>query len=201
MTLDEIAIKYGTDKGSKHPSIEGHDYCRHYEKFFEPFREDPIRMVEIGVAGGNSIQTWLEYFPKALVLGVDKNKECAVIKDERHKVIYGDQCDPTFWECFKSDYGTDFDLMIDDGDHDHQPISQSFKSMWPAIKRGGLYCIEDVHVFYNSLCSSGGRDYLATLSAGIHHTAWPEHMQMPGLLKDIDLIYQAKGLVILKKVA
>src|SRR5258705_6198874 len=73
MTLDELAIKHGTDKASQFTRTyaKPHDYCRHLEGFFEPMRNHYINLIEIGVGGGESIKTWLDYFLAAQIYGVD----------------------------------------------------------------------------------------------------------------------------------
>lgn len=154
-TLDEIAIDCGTDKASKHP-VKGHDYARHYAKFFDPIRFDTLKILEIGVGGGESIRTWMTFFEMAEVYGVDIVKNTNPWNTigygtPRYRFVSGDQSDKTFWECFKADYGKDWDIIIDDGGHKNSQIIPTFESMWPAMAHGGLYCVEDIGVAYGTL--------------------------------------------------
>jgi hypothetical protein len=156
-TLDQIAIANGTDKATYHPIVgngKGHGYTPVYEKFFEPFRDRPLKFLEIGVGGGESIRTWLGYFPKALIFGVDivQNTNSwddpAQSPDGRYKFTQGDQSDVSFWEKFITNHGTNWDVVMDDGAHVSQHIITTFNHLWPTVKPGGLYCIEDLHCSY-----------------------------------------------------
>src|SRR3990170_4948289 len=46
--LTSLANRYGTDKGS---SRRGHHYTRIYSELFEPLRDRPVRLLEIGLMG------------------------------------------------------------------------------------------------------------------------------------------------------
>ena len=48
MTLTELANKYNTDKGTN-PSSTRHGYTPLYERYTDHFRNDPIKLLEIGV--------------------------------------------------------------------------------------------------------------------------------------------------------
>lgn len=154
MTLDEIAIKHGTDKASKHPLIAGHDYCRFYEQFFEPLRDQPIKFLEIGVGGGESIRAWLEYFPNAKIFGLDFVQHTNPWNTprsgvhERYTFVHGDQTDEVMWKCLAADYGGDWDVVMDDGGHHNDQVIISFNALWPALKSRGLYCVEDLGCAY-----------------------------------------------------
>lgn len=154
-TLDEIAIKHGTDKATVHP-IKGHGYCPFYERFFEPLRHQPIKLLEIGVGGGESIRTWLEYFTNATVCGIDivsgTNPWNTVnsTANPRYVFVNGDQSSDVFWKCFLADYGRDWDIIIDDGGHCNYQIIASFNGLWDAVKSGGFYCVEDLGCSYGT---------------------------------------------------
>lgn len=169
-TLDEIAIEHGTDKATKHP-ITPHGYCPHYERCFSAMRDDPIKLLEIGVGGGESIRTWLEFFPNAKVFGVDLTKETnqwntanPKESDPRYVFAQGDQSDETFWKGFIADHGKDWDIIIDDGGHFSNQIIISFNSLWPAVRARGFYCIEDLGVCYGQ-----GSIFIPE--------GWPKHME------------------------
>lgn len=154
-SLDQIAIQHGADKGSTHP-VKGHNYAAFYEQHFAFYRAAPIKLLEIGVGGGESIQTWLEYFPYAKVFGVDivqgTNQWNTVGEKpagERYHFVYGDQGDPTFLKCFVADYShPEFEIIIDDGGHFSHQVVNSFLALWPIVARGGLYCVEDIGCAY-----------------------------------------------------
>src|SRR5579863_4575669 len=75
MTLDQLMIKHQSDKASQFTRTwaKPHDYCRHLELFLEPIREMPVKILEIGCGGGESIRAWLEFFthPETQVVSVD----------------------------------------------------------------------------------------------------------------------------------
>ena len=64
MTLTEIANSLGTDKGTQH--FECHSYTETYQKYFQPIKDEKIKMLEIGIADprfpGASIQMWNNFF-------------------------------------------------------------------------------------------------------------------------------------------
>lgn len=155
-TLDEIAIEHGTDKATvfTRTYAKPHGYTIHLATHFQPMRLLPIKLLEIGVGGGESIRTWLEYFPNARVFGVDNvhstnpwntPKESP---DDRYTFIQGPQEDPVFWACFLADHHGDWDVVIDDGGHFSEQIIPSFNCLWPFVKAGGLYTIEDLNTAY-----------------------------------------------------
>jgi methyltransferase family protein len=148
-TLDEIAIANGADKGSTHP-VKGHDFARHYDRFFAPLRFDKLQLLEIGVGGGESIRTWLQYFPSAYIYGVDIVSNTNPWNtpdsqpDPRYRFLQGDQTDKTMWACLCANWGTEFDIIVDDGGHFNDGIITAFSCMWDCITPGGLYCVEDL---------------------------------------------------------
>ena len=66
-TLEELAFKYGTDK-----SKDDHKYVDAYMMLFDPIRWKVRNVSEIGVATGQSLQVWLDYFSEAHLWGFDK---------------------------------------------------------------------------------------------------------------------------------
>lgn len=141
ITLDDLALKYGTDKASSH-----HDYCRIYEPLFEPLRQKSISILEIGVHNGASINLWLEYFYKAQIYGVDVVNGFQS-DNERFHFLQGNQASHLFWSKLAPELR--FDLVIDDGSHYTYDVVTSFEHLWNKVNEGGLYIIEDSFTFYH----------------------------------------------------
>lgn len=138
MTLDEIGLKHKTDKSSM-----THGYLNNYEKYFESWRDKEFTLLELGVAGGNSIRMWREYCPKAKIFGIDNNPDCVM-----EGVFIGDQTDETFLLKVLSDIGP-IDIIIDDASHYGPNTIKTFQILFKLVASGGYYIVEDTHCFYD----------------------------------------------------
>ena len=47
-----------------------------YEKHFGPIRNKPIKILEIGILNGGSLEMWRYYFSEATIVGIDINPVC-----------------------------------------------------------------------------------------------------------------------------
>lgn len=123
-------------------------YCSIYPFYFEKFRDKPISLLEIGVQNGGSIKSWQEYFPKAMIYGLDIN-DCRRFENKRAKIFIGDQSDSEFLNRMISQIGHKLDIIIDDGGHTMKQQKCSFSLLFPGLlKKGGIYVIEDLHTSY-----------------------------------------------------
>jgi hypothetical protein len=79
-------------------------------------RDEPIRILEIGVKKGSSLRMWKNYFRNGLIYGLDIDPNCKMYEEDRISIEIGIQDDPEFLcGCFG---GTDkFDVINDDGSH------------------------------------------------------------------------------------
>jgi hypothetical protein len=148
-----LALRYGTDTSSA-----GHGYTWIYEHFFGALRDGVRSVLEIGVGGtssisgyetpdgGQSLQMWAEYFPRALVVGVDKHEKS--IRAERIRFERGDAADASFLRRVARAHGP-FDIVIDDGSHVGRDIVPAFRALWPAVRQHGFYVIEDLALAYH----------------------------------------------------
>lgn len=145
ITLDELALKYGTDKSS-----QGHAYTQVYEHYFHHLKDLPIKFLEIGFYRGSSAHMWENYFSNAKLFFIDINQESynyvnSLIRSSLYMV---NQEDPVALAAFASSVGSNFDIIIDDGGHSMNQQITSFKVLFPHIKHGGIYVIEDLHTSY-----------------------------------------------------
>lgn len=147
-TLDEIAIKHGTDKSSKH-----HNYCEKYEKMIGHLRLENNNILELGFGGdehdtrgGAGLATWAEYFEYSKVTSIDIHSKVYVNTD-RTRFMQGSQTDEAFLNRL-SMYNTCWDIIIDDASHNSLYTIKSLQILWPALKPGGWYIIEDLETSY-----------------------------------------------------
>ena len=64
--LEYLAFKFGTDK-----SKDDHKYTDLYGTIYHQGRSKVKNVLEVGVAAGQSIQVWHEFFPNANIYGID----------------------------------------------------------------------------------------------------------------------------------
>ena len=141
-TLDQLAVKYGTDKGSKIGERPGLDYCnQHYEKGFEAYRDQEVKLLEIGIKQGASLRMWHEYVSKALIYGIDLNPQSMITDEERIITFCGAQQDTGFLEAIVKEHGP-FDFIIDDGGHWAEHQWKSLEYLSEHVRR--TYFIEDL---------------------------------------------------------
>ena len=62
------------------------------------------------------------------------------------QTLTGDQGDDKVLDNWIEISGGKFDVVIDDGGHQNCQIWHSFMKLWPTVKPGGLYFIEDMQV-------------------------------------------------------
>jgi hypothetical protein len=129
-----------------HPSSKlDMGYIETYDHYFLPFKNKDINILEIGVANGDSLKIWRDYFTKANICGFDIVDNKLNIKNV--DILIGDQTDSIFLKTIIDKY-KHFDIIIDDGSHVSKHIVKSFNFLFPYLKKGGLYIVEDLQTSY-----------------------------------------------------
>ena len=119
-------------------------YLRVYEELFEPLRDKPLALLELGVNEGGSLRAWEAYFPNARIAGLDRKlPNCSVGK--RISLFEGDQADTELLARAAAEVAPNgFDIIIDDCAHVGSAAKASFWYLFDNhLKPGGLYSIED----------------------------------------------------------
>lgn len=146
------ALKPVTDK------VTTHTYQTMYGRFLLPYYHlnPSMKFLEIGLGcdmgygPGASVAIWRKLLPKAELWEAEFNAECV----EKHRngmlrginLLTGDQGNVTVLDEWIKTSGGDFDIVVDDGGHQNCQIWHSFQKLWPTVKPGGLYFIEDMQV-------------------------------------------------------
>ena len=110
-------------------------------------------MLEIGVggysnpnAGGESLRMWKKYFLFGRIFGLDIYDK-SPSEQRRIKIYKGSQVDGNLLNKMYEDIGQ-FDIIIDDGSHLNEHVVESFQILFPMLKDGGIYAIEDMQTSY-----------------------------------------------------
>lgn len=152
VNLTDLADKYGSDKGSTK-----HRYTELYQMLFSPFRGRKINFLEMGLLIGGpehgidkdrettdlpSIRMWMEYFDKADIHGLDVS-DFSWFKHDRFTFH---RCDMGVRESILAAAQTmpKLDIIIDDASHASHHQQNAFLTLFPQLKPGGLYIIEDL---------------------------------------------------------
>jgi len=158
MKLHEISLK--------HQALKPPYYLTVYEPYLTPLTESTTSLLELGVNRGGSLELWAEFFPNATVVGIDI-KDIIEIDQDRKPIFkdgrpvlktfsssrivskMGSQADEAFLTGLSADYAPrGWDIIIDDCSHVGSLSLQSFLILFPLLKIGGLYIIEDWAVGY-----------------------------------------------------
>lgn len=149
--LDALALEAGTDKSST-----GHHYTKVYSRYFSALKNLPIKFLEIGIYYGNSVKLWEKYFEHADLHFIDIMEHPNQYRSNRSHYHYLDQSNVEDLKKFLLKCGEKFDVIIDDGGHLMQQQIVSFLTLFPALKSGGIYVIEDLHTSYWQQFGGGG---------------------------------------------
>lgn len=132
--LDNLFAKYHTDKHSGR-----HGYDRFYEE--ELANRDIRQVLEVGIGGGGSLLAWAEAWPRAHVYGVDISHILNPMQHPRIHIVRADATTPIVVSLLPLD---GFDFIVDDASHVLQDQVTTARLLFPLLRHGGTYVIEDV---------------------------------------------------------
>lgn len=125
-----------------------HHYLEIYDRYLSPWRGKPVRLLELGVLHGGSLQLWREFLgPQAVIFGIDIDVRCEAFSGPDGQVRIGSQDDPKFLRKVLKEMGG-VDVVIDDGSHVASHQRASFRHLFGEVANGGLYVVEDLHTAY-----------------------------------------------------
>jgi hypothetical protein len=160
--LTVLADKVGSDKGTL---FDGHRYTRIYRRVFEGRRQDRLTFLEIGLhrpeADGRravnavegatnaaaseapSLVMWRRFFPNAKIFGFDID-DFSRVHIAQCTIIRGDMSSPDDLNRLIRTIGQPIDIIIDDASHAsyHQQVALGY--LFPYLRSGGIYVIEDL---------------------------------------------------------
>ena len=206
--LEKLAEIHGSDKKF------GHNYIPLYERFFLPIRKTTRSLLEIGIGGydnpnhgGESLRIWKYYFPNAQIFGLDVYEK-KLPKDDRIHMFQGSQTNAEILDSIHQKAG-DFDIIIDDGSHRSPHVIKTFELLFPMLKAGGRYVIEDTQTSYwpqYEGADPANREtpttcnYFKGLTDGLNHAEFLIPNYEPSVTeRTITGIYFAHNLIVIEK--
>jgi hypothetical protein len=125
-----------------------HDYMRVYALYFAPLKEKRLKLLEIGIQYGDSVKLWENYFKNAELHFIDICLDKVSYFSPRAHYHIADQENRSQLLNVMATTGGNFDIIIDDGGHTMSQQIVSFITLFPYLKSGGMYIIEDLHTSY-----------------------------------------------------
>ena len=126
-----------------------------YAHFFATRDFQCQRLLELGMWEGGSLAFWNEAFRPSKIVGIDWAKRTDGpyflrytgdnnLRDRVKAYWSVDQADKIrLREIVNAEFDGPLDLVIDDASHTYEPTLSSFQTLFPFIRPGGFYMIED----------------------------------------------------------
>lgn len=153
MDLETLMYKYGSDKAQ-------HGYTPMYHAILKHMRNQPVDLLEVGIGTiipdapstmrwcglgdykpGGSLRAWRDYFPNGRIVGVDVQPDTQ-FTEERIDTFLADSSSA---EQLNKVLGSrTFHVIVDDGLHHDETQIKTMQNLWPRVRPGGYYIIEDI---------------------------------------------------------
>ena len=144
---NDLYTRFLANKGGQ-PFDKWVHYFPIYTRHLAPYVGKEIKLLEIGVFHGGGLDLLADLLgPQATLVGVDISVSSKAACAGRFEVAVGDQSDPDFLREVEAEYGP-FDVIIDDGGHSMKQQIVSIETLFPGLREGGLYLVEDTHTSY-----------------------------------------------------
>jgi hypothetical protein len=88
------------------------------------------------------LTAWALLYPEANIYGGDL-KTSQLFNRDNIKMHYAEQSDSESLAALKEAFPVEFDVIIDDASHMYGATINTFVNLFPAVKSGGVYMIED----------------------------------------------------------
>lgn len=170
-------------------------YTEAYDRHFSKYRGKKVKVLEIGVYRGGSLQMWKQYFgTQAEIIGVDINPLCKGLEEEQIRIYTGDQGDTAFLQNLKKELG-EVDVIIDDGGHTMQQQITSFEELFPMVSEDGIYLCEDCQTSYwasyggGYQCGNTFMEYAKAMTDGLNLQYLEETVGVDGIKKRREFLY------------
>lgn len=157
--LSQLADHFGSDKGSVHG--DRHRFAQIYDLVLKDRRDSVRKVAELGLARGPhenpaaavrigatapSMAMWRAYFPQAQLYGFDiADFSALAATPPGFAFLQGDGGSVNDLQAFARLIGSDVDLIVDDASHASYHQQLALRELFPTLRSGGYYIVEDLH--------------------------------------------------------
>ena len=153
--LAALFSAHGSDK-------DRNGYSSLYTSLFTPLKQAPIRLLEVGIGTtlpgnssmkgympdsyrpGASLRAWRDFFSYGHIHGMDIQPDCVISEPGITTHLCNSTEEESTQAWINAHPGLEFDIIIDDGSHWDQHQLATLRNLFPLVKPGGFYVIEDV---------------------------------------------------------
>jgi hypothetical protein len=125
---------FSTDK------VYPHGYLPDYLKLAAALPSSAV-VCEVGVLDGGSLAMWQTLFPDGVVIGADRDEQASWPAGTRK--IVAEQDDPVLAGMVAEHAPDGCHLIVDDASHIGHLSGATFDLLWPLVKPGCYYVVED----------------------------------------------------------
>ena len=187
--MEEVEGIGFSDKGDRHPTHK-HFYIDVYDGMFSGWKDEPVQLMELGIASGASLLMWSQYFTKGHITGLD------IVEPVRKEYL---ETLPNVGMIFGDAYNDDNakylvenlnkqDIFIEDGAHDIDNQIKALLKYHQLVKPGGYYICEDM--FLGNLFKYLVEGVYQIQSRNFTTTILDQHRRVNGLGDDVMIIIQ-----------
>jgi len=126
--------RYATDKD--HP----HGYIPDYLELVDAIGPDAV-VCEVGVLHGHSLEMWRDLIPQGTIIGIDHDPNAGWTSGAKQIIAEQDDAELAAKVSVFAPDGCD--LIVDDASHIAHLTAATFAQLWPLVKPGGYYVVED----------------------------------------------------------
>ena len=187
--MEEVEGIGFSDKGDRHPTHK-HFYIDVYDGMFSGWKDEPVQLMELGIASGASLLMWSQYFTKGHITGLD------IFEPVRREYL---ETLPNVGMIFGDAYNDDNvkylvenlnkqDIFIEDGAHDIDNQITALLKYNKLVRPGGYYICEDMYIgnlakyLTDGVYQINDRNFTTTI--------FDQHRRVNGLYDDVMVIIQ-----------
>ena len=141
---EQYINQYAQPLKRKNDKIMAHGYAKIYENLFVQKKKDNLKILEIGSFYGNASAALSFYFKNSIIYSGDINPDMYKYRGSRLKNFFVDTSSRESIQENILKKNIEFDVIIEDASHMLKDQIISLFMLFPKIKKGGIFAVEEI---------------------------------------------------------